>query len=419
MTMTSKLDFNVILAKAEKNSNQAQKLLEEKKLQLKKLQDQKKAQPSKEAALVYLEKKKEEARKRAEQEARELLEKKRNKLLAEKQNEQKTSTKKPIAPTKPSNTTKPQAKAPAQTTKSSSSAKPTTSKPVQTNKKPSSSKVPPPGPQKPALSYQDILKLADQNKDKPKTDSTKPKESLSLNKIPSKPVKNSLEPSTSATASSSSSLSSKLTPEQIAKLKEKQKLPSALAHTKPPSHLNKTDINNNKNKLNLDKASLNDKKSVLTETKTNKPSQPSISAWDRIMSDMKKNPNLKIPNKKNVNSNESDEGDMYEEEEEYDSEMEDFIDDEEEDTEEYRKYIRKMFKYDPNKYKDEDDDIDNMETDYQTLLREEKRSLKLGIMEDIEEMKREAEMERRRLEKKKKRQSESDIDRGSDKKIKK
>lgn len=116
--------------------------------------------------------------------------------------------------------------------------------------------------------------------------------------------------------------------------------------------------------------------------------------------------------------NESDEEEYVDEEDEYDSEMEGFIDDEEEDNEEYRKYIRKMFKYDPSRYKDEDEDIDNMETDYHSLQREEKRSLKLGIMEDIEEMKREAEMERRRLEKKK-RHLESDNERSSDKKIKK
>lgn len=120
-----------------------------------------------------------------------------------------------------------------------------------------------------------------------------------------------------------------------------------------------------------------------------------------------------------MNINESDDGEYEDEEDEYDSEMEGFIDDEEEDTDEYRKYIRKMFKYDPSRYRDDDDDIDNMETDFQSLQREEKRSLKLGIMEDIEEMKREAEIERRRLEKKKKRHHEQGDERTSDKKIKK
>lgn len=55
--------------------------------------------------------------------------------------------------------------------------------------------------------------------------------------------------------------------------------------------------------------------------------------------------------------------------------MEDFIDDSEEDTGEYRSQIRRMFNYNPNKYKDEDDDIDNMETDYHSQLKEEKRRL--------------------------------------------
>lgn len=53
--------------------------------------------------------------------------------------------------------------------------------------------------------------------------------------------------------------------------------------------------------------------------------------------------------------------------------MDDFIDDSEEESEEYSKQIRKMFNYDPNRYKDDDDDTDNMETDYHSQLREEKR----------------------------------------------
>jgi hypothetical protein len=56
--------------------------------------------------------------------------------------------------------------------------------------------------------------------------------------------------------------------------------------------------------------------------------------------------------------------------------MASFIDDEEYEEEEdssYRNEIRKMFKYDPKKYKHIDDrDIDNMETDYHSQLREER-----------------------------------------------
>jgi protein SPT2 len=59
--------------------------------------------------------------------------------------------------------------------------------------------------------------------------------------------------------------------------------------------------------------------------------------------------------------------------------MDDFIADSEEEDggsggQDYQaiKEIRQMFKYNPNRYKDEDDDIDNMETDYHSLLKEEK-----------------------------------------------
>jgi protein SPT2 len=56
--------------------------------------------------------------------------------------------------------------------------------------------------------------------------------------------------------------------------------------------------------------------------------------------------------------------------------MDDFIDDDdyEEDSKAYSKCIRKLFNYDPRKYKDiDDDDIDNMETDFHSQLKEEKR----------------------------------------------
>jgi hypothetical protein len=225
-----------------------------------------------------LEKKKEEARKRTEHETRELLEKKRKKLLAEKQNEPKPSIKKPSPTSKPSGSSnqnaKTQTKASTQPTKTtSSSSKPSSSKKTSASNqsKPSSSKS---QPQKPTMSYQDILKLADQNKDKPKalSDAAKPKDATAAPKV-SKP---GAEPSTSATASSSGS-SSKLTPEQIAKLKEKQKKPNVVpAQPKAPV---RTDINNNKNKP-IEKPSAKN----IVEQKT----KPSQSAWDRIMSDMKK-----------------------------------------------------------------------------------------------------------------------------------
>ena len=127
--------------------------------------------------------------------------------------------------------------------------------------------------------------MADQNKDKPKTatDPLKPKDSIQ--KIV-KPVKSS-EASSSATASSSSSLSSKLTPEQIAKLKEKQRKPNVLpVKTAGPV---RTDINNNSNNKKKPRPK------EINVQKMEKPANTSQSAWDRIMSDMKK----KITSEKN------------------------------------------------------------------------------------------------------------------------
>ncbi|XP_076388494.1 protein SPT2 homolog isoform X2 [Megachile rotundata] len=84
--------------------------------------------------------------------------------------------------------------------------------------------------------------------------------------------------------------------------------------------------------------------------------------------------------------------DEDEDEEEYDSELEDFIDDEVEDgTEDYSKYISEIFGYDKNKYKcvDNDDDV-AMESSFAQQLKEEYVSTKIGIMEDLEDMRMEA-----------------------------
>lgn len=89
---------------------------------------------------------------------------------------------------------------------------------------------------------------------------------------------------------------------------------------------------------------------------------------------------MKIKHKQSDDYEQDD--DMYDEDDEHDSEMDDFIDDDYEESDDgrsgkidnYSKEIRRMFNYDPKKYKDvDDDDIDNMETDFQTQLREEKR----------------------------------------------
>ncbi|XP_055990432.1 protein SPT2 homolog [Sorex fumeus] len=94
-----------------------------------------------------------------------------------------------------------------------------------------------------------------------------------------------------------------------------------------------------------------------------------------------------------------------EEEEEYDSEMEDFIEDEGEPQEDISKHIREIFGYDRKKYKDESDyALRYMESSWKEQQKEEAKSLRLGMQEDLEEMRREEEeMKRRKAKKLKKR----------------
>ncbi|XP_014473484.1 PREDICTED: protein SPT2 homolog [Dinoponera quadriceps] len=86
-------------------------------------------------------------------------------------------------------------------------------------------------------------------------------------------------------------------------------------------------------------------------------------------------------------------------EDEYDSDMNDFIDDgPEEDNEDYSRYISEIFGYDKNKYKQVDDEDDTaMESNFAQQLKEEYVSTKIGIMEDLEDMRIEA-LEKKRKE---------------------
>ncbi|XP_008545763.1 protein SPT2 homolog [Microplitis demolitor] len=78
-------------------------------------------------------------------------------------------------------------------------------------------------------------------------------------------------------------------------------------------------------------------------------------------------------------------------EEEYDSELDDFIDDDpQEGSEDYSKYISEIFGYDKSKYSNFDDDDANMESNYAQQLKEEFVSTKIGIMEDLEDIRQEA-----------------------------
>ncbi|XP_017892003.1 protein SPT2 homolog [Ceratina calcarata] len=94
------------------------------------------------------------------------------------------------------------------------------------------------------------------------------------------------------------------------------------------------------------------------------------------------------------------------EEDEYDSELDDFIDDEvEEGNEDYSKCISEIFGYDKNKYRyvDDEDDDRAMESSFAQQLKEEYVSTKIGIMEDLEDMRMEAlEKKRKAMLKKKK-----------------
>ncbi|XP_076274360.1 protein SPT2 homolog [Rhynchophorus ferrugineus] len=89
-------------------------------------------------------------------------------------------------------------------------------------------------------------------------------------------------------------------------------------------------------------------------------------------------------------------------EEEYDSELDDFIDDGPEEDSNYSSYIKEIFGYDKSRYRDHDDDVDNMESTFAQQMKEEVISTKIGIMEDLEDMKLEEEQKRRKALMKKK-----------------
>lgn len=87
--------------------------------------------------------------------------------------------------------------------------------------------------------------------------------------------------------------------------------------------------------------------------------------------------------------------DDSDEESDYDSEMDDFIDDGPVDND-YSNEIQKIFGYDKSRYRDEDDDIDNMESTFAQQQKEEFISKKIGLLEDLEDMRQEAEEKKRK-----------------------
>ncbi|XP_073998929.1 protein SPT2 homolog isoform X2 [Rhodnius prolixus] len=86
---------------------------------------------------------------------------------------------------------------------------------------------------------------------------------------------------------------------------------------------------------------------------------------------------------------------------EYDSELDDFIDDGPQAEEDYSKVITEIFGYDKSKYRDIDEDDECMESNFAQQMREEFVSSKIGLLEDLEDIRKEQE-EKRRMKLKKK-----------------
>lgn len=82
--------------------------------------------------------------------------------------------------------------------------------------------------------------------------------------------------------------------------------------------------------------------------------------------------------------------------EEEDSELDDFIDDGPEEGNDYSKYIKEIFNYDRTSFRNriESDEEECMESSYAQQMNEEKISTKIGILEDLEEERLQREEER-------------------------
>jgi protein SPT2 len=92
---------------------------------------------------------------------------------------------------------------------------------------------------------------------------------------------------------------------------------------------------------------------------------------------------------------------ISDEEDEYDSEMDDFIDDSDVNPSQISDLIRNITGYDKHKYKDTSDD-ECMESNVWQQMREEQKSLRIGIQEDLEDIRREEEEKKRKALMKKK-----------------
>lgn len=169
--------------------------------------------------------------------------------------------------------------------------------------------------------------------------------------------------------------------------------PSSAGFTKPgmisskPSAFAKQNMNQEKEKSSkYDSENENVLSCKPSSSKGSKPLNPykdqSTNPWDRITGHMKKS-NPKPEKRKHEVMESSEEEDEYDEDD-------DFIDDDDA-GQDYSAHIRQIFGYDKRKYKDEDDDDDNMEVGFSTIMKEEARSAKIGLQEDLEDIRREEE----------------------------
>ncbi|CAC5395137.1 SPTY2D1 [Mytilus coruscus] len=135
----------------------------------------------------------------------------------------------------------------------------------------------------------------------------------------------------------------------------------------------------------------------------------SSNPFDRIYGEIKKNQPSKPAKRKHPDE-------YSDSEDEFDGDLDGFVVDylssgeEEEmegydnDYEDYSKHIRNIFGYDRRKFKYESDyDIANMESNFKDVMKEEARSARLGMQEDLEDMKKEEEEMKRKMAGKKKR----------------
>ncbi|XP_069133908.1 protein SPT2 homolog [Argopecten irradians] len=119
------------------------------------------------------------------------------------------------------------------------------------------------------------------------------------------------------------------------------------------------------------------------------PPPPAASnPWDRIYNQVKKDNPKPVKKKKQVIEDDSDD---------LDEDLDGFIDDDDgfidDDMDmDYSKHIKEIFGYDKSKYRYESDyEISNMESNFREQMKEEARSARLGLQEDLEDMRKEEE----------------------------